>query len=241
MDVSVTDLRVLQAFLLRRKLKYRVGSKTKADGSCMLHSLIQNMFFFSRLGLWSKEIPASVHDLRRRVIEFMLSRKRHYIGYKDTDGNEVHGPLNEESFARLIADQSKENSYCDEEGFFVEAACLLLDVEFEIVVTSIDTPVLHSGLGGPVQRINSGEGRLVFCAGLIRDDQRKTGHYQFIIKDDRETREEENSLDPDSSRGESYNISIKYQSFIFQLLFQYSRQPLLLRSSCEDPGSLETI
>lgn len=198
--MNVTDLRILKTFLLRRNFKYKIGSLTAADGSCMLNALIQNMRFFARLGLWTKEIP-TVHELRRQIIQFMLSRKNHYVGYRDSQGNEVPGPLDEGSFDRLIADQSRESAYCDEEGFFVEAACLHLDIEFEVVVTSIDSPVLQNGLGGPIQKINAGGERLVFCAGLIRDDLRKTGHYQFIIKDSDEAQHEDNNLDLDSSRG----------------------------------------
>ena len=76
------------------------------------------------------------------------------------------------------------------------------DICTEVVVTSIDSPVLQNGLGGPIQKINAGDGRLVFCAGLIRDDLRKTGHYQFIIKDSDEVQQEHNNSDSDPSRGE---------------------------------------
>ena len=199
--MNVTDLRILKTFLLRRKFKYKIGSLTAADGSCLLNVLIQNMRFFSRLGLWTGEIP-TVQELRRQIIQFMLSRKNHYIGYKDSHGNEVQGPLDEDSFERLIADQSRDNAYFDEEGFFIEAACIYLNIEFEVIVTSIDSPVLQNGLGGPIQKINAGDGRLVFCAGLIRDDLRRTGHYQFIIKDSDEAQQEDNNLDSDPSRGE---------------------------------------
>ena len=199
--MNVTDLRILKTFLLRRKFKYKIGSLTAADGSCLLNVLLQNMRFFSRLGLWTGEIPTA-QELRRQIIQFMLSRKNHYIGYKDSHGNEVQGPLDEDSFERLIADQSRDNAYCDEEGFFIEAACIYLNIEFEVIVTSIDSPVLQNGLGGPIQKINAGDGRLVFCAGLIRDDLRKTGHYQFIIKDSDEAQQEDNNLDSDPSRGE---------------------------------------
>ena len=199
--MNVTDLRILKTFLLRRKFKYKIGSVTAADGSCLLNVLLQNMRFFSRLGLWTREIP-TVQELRRQIIQFMLSRKNHYIGYKDSHGNEVQGPLDEDSFERLIADQSRDNAYCDEEGFFIEAACIYLNIEFEVIVTSIDSPVLQNGLGGPIQKINAGDGRLVFCAGLIRDDLRRTGHYQFIIKDSDEAQQEDNNLDSDPSRGE---------------------------------------
>ena len=225
--MNVTDLRILKMFLLRRNFKYKIGSLTAADGSCLLHALIQNMRFFAQLGLWTKEIP-NVQELRKQIIQFMLSRRNHYVGCRDSHGNEVHGPLDEDSFNRLIADQSRESAYCDEEGFFVEAACLYLNIELEVVVTSIDTPVLQNGLGGPIQKINAGDGKLVFCAGLIRDDLRKTGHYQFIIKDTDNAQPGNNNLDLDSSRGKLNNNQLNISAFHVSqpLCFQFSLLPL---------------
>ena len=71
----------------------------------------------------------------------------------------------------------------------MSAACQYLDVELIIVITSIDSPIIPDGTGGPIQRINSGQ-RLKFCAGLIRDEVRRTGHYQFIYENDQGEEEE---------------------------------------------------
>ena len=178
-----TDLKVLHTFLLERKLKYRIGpEKTRADGSCFLDMLLQNMKHLAKAGKWNKHIPSSVHALRSIFIDFMKLNKQDYVGFVNSDGNFVGGPLNEEQFEKLIDDQSRKNAHTDEEGFFVHCATKYLDVELVIVVTSIDSPVIHSGVGGPVQRINAGNDRPVFCAGLIRNETIRDGHYQFIYE-----------------------------------------------------------
>ena len=175
--VSVTDLNILFSFLHQRKFKYRVGpERTRADGSCFCHMILQNMKHFAKMGVWKKKIPKSVHELRRDIIKYMTSNKQEYL---------INGTHDEVSFQRLIKDQSQMNSYTDEEGFFIQAAARFLDVEIQIVVTSIQTPVIESGTGGPIQRINAGGNKIQFCAGLIRNEQVRTGHYQWIIADER--------------------------------------------------------
>ena len=171
--VSVTDLNILFSFLHQRKLKYRVGpERTRADGSCFCHMILQNMKHFANMGLWKKKIPKSVHELRRDIIDYMTSHKQEYL---------VNGTHDEVSFQRLIKDQSQMHSYTDEEGFFIQAAARFLDVEIQIV----QTPVIDSGTGGPIQRINAGSNKIQFCTGLIRNEQVRTGHYQWIIADER--------------------------------------------------------
>lgn len=183
---SLMDLRVLFTFLLQRKLKYRVGTeRTRGDGSCFLHMLIQNMKHFCEIGLWTKSIPSSVHELRRDIIQFMEDHKKEYLGYYNDLGQFVNGSHDEKTFRILIEDQAQKNSFTDEEGFFVQAACRYLEIELVIVLTSIQSAVIPSGLGGPVQRINAGDDKLKFCAGLIRNEQMRTGHYQWIYEDER--------------------------------------------------------
>ena len=128
--------------------------------------------------------------LRAKVIEFMKSRKHLYIGYISGNGQYINGSHTETSFADLIKDQEKPNSYCDEEGFFVAALAEYLDVTLQIVVTSVETPVIPDGTGGPIQKINYREDRLKFCAALLQEEDRRTGHYQFIFEHDEEEEEE---------------------------------------------------
>ena len=67
------------------------------------------------------------------------------------------------------------------QGVFVSAACKMLNIELVIVVTNISTPIIPSGLGGPVQRINAGNDRLIFATGLIRN-RSGSGHYQYLLE-----------------------------------------------------------
>ena len=181
MPASITDLKVLHNFLLYKKLKYRIGrQRTRADGNCFLDMLLQNMRHLSAAGKWNKNIPASVHEVRSLFIDYMKANRQEFVGYKDSDGRFVGGALDADMFENLIENQSQKNAYTDEEGFFVLAACKCLNIELVIVVTSIDSPIIQSGMGGPVQRINSGSNRPVFCSGLIRNEEVRTGHYQFI-------------------------------------------------------------
>ena len=184
------DLDALLSFLVRRKFKFKIGSPTPGDGNCLLHCILQNIEYYRSRGLWRGEVPSSVNELRAKVIEFMKSRKHHYIGYTKENGQYVDGSHTETTFDELINDQEKPNSYCDEEGFFVAALAEYLDVTLQIVITSIETPVIPDGTGGPIQKVNYGEDRVKFCAALLRDEDRRTGHYQFIYEDDENEEEE---------------------------------------------------
>ena len=181
---NLTDLDTLLAFLVKRNFKFKIGLASRADGNCLLHCFLQNIEFYRSRGLWRGYIPSSVNDLRAKVIEFMKSRKHLYVGHTNENGQYIDGSHTETTFDALIRDQQKLNSYCDEEGFFVAALCQYLDVTLQVVITSIDTPVIPDGTGGPIQKINYGEDRIKFCAGLLRDEERRTGHYQFIFEDD---------------------------------------------------------
>ena len=187
---SLMDLDTLRSFLVRRKFKFKIGSTTPGDGNCLLHCIIQNMEYYRGRGLWRGEIPSSVNELRAKVIEYMKSRKNLYVGYTNNNGQYIDGSHTETTFDDLIKDQEKPNSYCDEEGFFVAALAQYLDVTIQIVITSIETPVIPDGTGGPIQKVNYTEDRIMFCAALLRDENRRTGHYQFIFEDNEKEEEE---------------------------------------------------
>ena len=180
--MSLTDLGRLHNCLVSLKLNYTIGEPTKADGSCFLHALIQNINFFHQLGMWKKEIPSSVLELRGKIIQYMRDEKREFVGFTDPNGRFVHGPLTEELFENLIEDQSRASAHADEDGYFVSSACKYLDVELVVVIDSITSPILRSGMGGPVQKINSSPERIKFSVGLLRDEGRRDGHYQFIYE-----------------------------------------------------------
>ena len=170
---SLMDLRPLQTFLIERNLKFEIGEEaTVGNGDCFLNGTIQNLNYFAARGLWNKEIPSSSKELRLEVINYMKSNKMDYIR---------SGSHDEKNFEKLIESQRQNYAYTDEEGYFVRATAEFLDVEIVIVIPSIQTPVLDSGCGGPLQRINVGNGdKLRLCFGLLRDETRRTGHYQFI-------------------------------------------------------------
>ena len=173
---SLLDLRPLANFIVDRELQFQIGKEpTKADGNCFLNAILQNLKYLESLGLWkNRKTPSSVLELRKEVILFMKQNKRDYI---------EAGSHDEESFDRLLSIQQRNYEYTDEEGYFVEATAKYLNVELVILIPSLsNSPILPSGCGGPVQRINAGEDRLRCCLGLLRDEARRTGHYQFIIQ-----------------------------------------------------------
>ena len=57
---SITDLKILEAFIQKHGLDYVIGPATKADGSCFLWALKQNMQFFKQKGIWKKTVPEDV-------------------------------------------------------------------------------------------------------------------------------------------------------------------------------------
>ena len=182
---SVTDLSRLQRFINERNLPYVIGSPTAADGNCYLNALKQNFEFFEAQGIIDQS-PRSINEMRRDVVKFMLDNEEFFIG-KCENGVYKPGPLDRESFNRLIQDQSREGAYTDDAGWFILWSCKLYNVELEIVQTNIQTPVITSGIGGPIVTINKADGgdeKLVFHMGLIKisDSDNEVGHYQFIRK-----------------------------------------------------------
>ena len=66
-------------------------------------------------------------------------------------------------------------------------SCKLYKIELQILQTDIRTPILSSGVGGPLVSINKpqddeNEIRPIFYMGLIKNQSNQDGHYQFIYK-----------------------------------------------------------
>ena len=188
---SIMDLSTLHKVIKDRGLPYRIGARTPGDGNCFLSSILQNILHCVSLGTWPPDVhvPVSVDDLRVMAINHMVSNKSNYVGQREVNGRREDGPMTNEQFNRLIAAQSRLDSYCDEDGFMVQAVCQCLDVELTIVQTNISSNILASGLGGPVKIINKSENvnnpRLKFYVGFIRNNNQDggSGHYQFIYHD----------------------------------------------------------
>ena len=160
---SVMDLGILFQVLKDRGLKYRIGNiRTPGDGNCFLSMMMMNILHFQDAGSWTGRVPTDVDELRCWTIQNMKDNKHLYVG--------TNCPLTEEDFKKLIETQSKLDSECDEEGYFVAACCRLLKVELTIIRTH----------GEPVIPINRGVDQITFSCGLIRNESSPTGHYQFI-------------------------------------------------------------
>ena len=66
---------------------------------------------------------------------------------------------------------------------FILSCCKLYNIELSIIQTDIHTPILDSGIGGPLVLINQSqadEERVRFYMGLIKLDDPNTGHFQFV-------------------------------------------------------------
>ena len=184
---SITDLRILDAFIKKHGLDYIIGPKTKADGSCYLWSLKQNMEFYRRKGIWNKSVQEDVEMLRLEIVGDMVKNKKFWTEprFNSDIGRFSDPPLTEESFQQLIEDQEKERAYTDNQGLFVLASCLYLDIELHVLNTGVGGPIDEGGIRGPLQIINKAaenEDRVVFHVGLLKDSQHLSGHFQFIFK-----------------------------------------------------------
>ena len=94
-------------------------------------------------------------------------------------------PYTDAQFDELIADQRKPRAWTDNNGTFVEASCLCLNIQLNILIPSIPGPVMPSGLGGPLMIVNksvSEDSKPVFFMGLLKDNSMYNGHYQFLKK-----------------------------------------------------------
>ena len=90
------------------KKNYNTG-----DGNCYLHSILQNLNH--HYAVWPHDIPATVDELRKQTIDFMIENKYFYTEIEDA-------PMTDEQFEELIRDQSMPNSYTDEDGWFIEVS-----------------------------------------------------------------------------------------------------------------------
>ena len=184
--MSITDLSLLRGFLARKNLGLVIGDATPKDGSCLLWSVKQNMTHLSSLGLWSRVIPDNVEDLRSDVIQFMIEKKDYWTRprFNHETGVMQTAPLDDKTFDELIEDQSRERAWCDNQGIFVEAICLFLNIQLDIVCPNIDGEISETGIFGPYLSINKAEGspRTVFYVGLLKDRDFHGGHYQFLKK-----------------------------------------------------------
>lgn len=204
-SISVVDVRVLSDFLRERGrcLNLAVGPKTAADGSCFLHAFRQNMEHLKKKGLWMGQLPDDVEELRSLVVQFMSENR--FLWTRPTFNLETgvyqDPPLDDKSFNELLQQQAKPKTWTDRDGYFVQGACLYLDVQLHIILPNTPGQILESGLGGPFQIINKSlhqpEEQTVFYMGLIQDGD--NGHYQFLFKTD------DQELDfPALSRGRNY-------------------------------------
>ena len=183
---SITDLKILEAFIQKHGLDYVIGPATKADGSCFLWALKQNMQFYKEKGIWKKTVPEDVEMLRLEIIEDMVKNKTFWTErrFNPDIGRDSDPPLNSETFQTLIEDQEKERSYTDNQGLFVLASCLFLDIELHVLNTSVNGEIDKEGINGPLQIINKAKEneRVVFHVGLLKDANNISGHFQFIFK-----------------------------------------------------------
>ena len=182
------DLSILQGAISERNLPLKIGEPTPGLGNCFLEALKQNFHHFNSQGLIAEDhVPKDVTRMREEIIQFMLQQKSSFVGGLDDKGEFKPGPLTEESFAELISDQSRENAYTDLDGWFILYSCKLYKIELQILQTDISTPILSSGIGGPLVSINKPHEdedyeKPIFYMGLIKNHSHQDGHYQFIYQ-----------------------------------------------------------
>ena len=152
--------------------------------SNIFSGVIQNMNHFKQLNQWPHDIP-NVNVLRSRAIDYMKANRDKFVSGQIINGRYEDPPMTVQMFENLIRTQSRENEWTDEDGWMVLSVAEMLDVEILIVVTDVDSDILESGLGGPVQIINRdyNGNRLRFSLGLSRVNN-SGGHYQHIYYDD---------------------------------------------------------
>ena len=163
----------------RLNLLLQIGEITKGDGSCFVRSLHQNMMHYKELGLWTTSIPADCEALRAVIVDFMERNRSNWTRSKyNEELKRFQDPAyTDAQFDALLNEQRTPRAWTDDNGVMVEAACLYLNIQLNILIPSIPGPILPSGLGGPYQIINkatSAEPRLNFYVGLLNQ------HYQFL-------------------------------------------------------------
>ena len=180
MASSILDVKTLLDVIKKRNLPFCLGERTAPDGNCFLNAVKQNFKLNAQIGLIRKEdVPRDIQTMREEVINYMIRNKNAYV-YQA-------GPMTEESFNSLILDQKRNGAYTDLDGWFINACAQLYNFELQILQTNDETPILESGLGGPLIKINKNQGnenesKIKFYVGFIRNEQdvNAVGHYQFI-------------------------------------------------------------
>ena len=132
----ITNLDPLQQLIDRHKLPFLIGPRTRADGSCFLWCMKQNMEFLKRSGSWNKDIK-DVEVVRENVIKDMEENRAFWTEktFNTDTGTMMDPPLDMDSFKQLIADQRRPNTDTDNRGLFVLATCKYLNVELHILNT----------------------------------------------------------------------------------------------------------
>ena len=216
MSMSITDLKILKEFLLTRNLPLIVGDATPGDGSCFIHACIQNMNYLKSVGQWDKPILTS-EELRAEVIEYMRKNKAYWTRprHNEETGRMQDAPLEEDDFKELIIDQARERAWTDNMGIFVEALCLFLNIQLDIVCPNVEGPILPSGLAGPYLIVNKSGStpRVTFYVGLLKDENMYNGHYQFLKKN-----VSQSSLSPSKSQNSPSPLKVKRSRVIAKYL-----------------------
>ena len=150
---GLTNLSVLQRVIDERKLPLKIGRPTLGFGNCFIEAMKQNFeYFFSKGLIPAEKVPKEVNNIRQDTIRYMTDNKSFFVG-----DNRVPGPMNEETFAILLDDQRRDNAYTDLDGMFILSCCKMYNIELSIIQTDIHTPILDSGIGGPLVLINQSQ------------------------------------------------------------------------------------
>ena len=237
---SITNLNPLRARIEELDLPLEVGPVTRKDGSCFVGSIQQNMEQLRTEGLWKNVIPDDVEDIRAKIIHFMEENRGIWTRERYNEVLKVwqHPPYTDEQFDALLEDQRRPRAWTDNNGTMVEACCLCYEFQLNILIPTIEGPILPSGLGGPLQIINKSVSntRPVFFVGLLKDSRGEDGHYQFLRK--KQNPIEQNSsmssvLSPTRVRSPTFSPSpIKFRRS--RLISKYLKSPQPKRHQKED-------
>ena len=235
---SITNLNPLRARIEELDLPLEVGPVTRKDGSCFVGSMKQNMEQLRSEGLWNDVIPDDVEDIRAKIVQFMEENRGIWTRKRYNEVLKVwqHPPYTDEQFDALLEDQRRPRAWTDNNGTMVEACCICFNVQLNILIPTIEGPILPSGLGGPLQIINKSVSstRPVFFVGLLKDSRGVDGHYQFLRK--KQISMEQNSsrvLSPSRVRSPTFSPSpIKFRRS--RLISKYLKSPQPKRHQKED-------
>ena len=138
-------------------------------------------------------------------------------------------PLEDDSFKALIVDQARERAWTDNMGIFVEALCLFLNIQLDIICPNVEGPILPSGLSGPYLIVNKSGStpRVTFYVGLLKDQQMYNGHYQFLRKN-----VSQSSLSPSKSQNSPSPLKVKRSRVIAKYLKSPTKRKLFKEDHC---------